>query len=155
MTIPEIPDGAVLPYYDLTESRLTNREVKDGGADIKTVYYPITGQYLQIGVVRRRTHRTITGGKAPIDEDLAKEDVAARFQMALGVQDVSVMEIVSQEIAVQTWLDCDLIIDGESVRGCRWQQDDWSVVMYLTPTLIIYVILPNDHLTQPVRLSQI
>ncbi len=155
MTIPDIPDGAALPYYDLAEPRLVNREIKDGGSDIKTVEYPLADHYLQIGVVRRRTYRTLSGEKAPIDEKYAREDVAVRFQLMLGGRDGSDVIHRAKEMAAQPWLDCDLIIDDESVQGCRWRQDDWSVLMHLTPTLIIYAILPDDEMGNPVRLARL
>jgi hypothetical protein len=155
MTIPEIPDGATLPHYDLVGPRLANREVIDGGSDIKTVEYPLAEHYLQIGVVRRRTCRTSTGEKAPIGEEYAKENVAVRFQLTLGVPDGSDVIHLAKEIAAQQWQAYPLVIDGEQVHAHRWRQDGWSAVMYLTPTLIIYAILPDDHITQPIRLGRL
>lgn len=155
MAIREVPDGVDLPYYDLLEPQLAGREVKDGGPDIKTIYYPLADSYLEIGAIRRRTHRTVKGEKAPLDEELAKENVAVRLQLSLGTPDASSIDAVAKGIAAQPWLDCDLTIDGESVRGCRWRQDGWSVVVYLTPTLIIYVILPDDEIADPIQLAQL
>ncbi len=155
MTIPEIPDGATLPHYDLVEPRLANREVIDGGPDIKVVEYPLDKHYLQIGVVRRRTCRTSTGEKAPIDEEYAKENVAVRFQLTIGVREGADVIHVAKEIAAQQWQDCPVVIDGELVHAHRWRQDGWSVIMYLTPTLIIYAIVPDDLLSQTISLTRI
>jgi hypothetical protein len=155
MAIREVPDGVDLPYYDLVEPQPADREVKDGGHDIKIISYPVADNHLEIGVIRRRTHRTTRGEKAPLDEELAKENIAVRLQLSLGTPDASSVDVIAKEIAAQPWLDCDLTIDDESVRGCRWRQDGWSAVMYLTPTLIIYVILPDDQVVQPVRLRQL
>jgi hypothetical protein len=155
MAIREVPDGGDLPYYDLLEPRLAGREAKDGGPDIKTIYYPIAENYLEIGVIRRRTHRTVDGEKAPLDEELAKENVAVRLQLSLGTPDASSIDAVAKEIASKPWFDCDLAIDGQSVRGCRWRQDGWSAVIYLTPTLIIYAILPDDGMAEPIQLAQL
>jgi hypothetical protein len=154
VVIPEVRDGATLPYYDLAESRLAGREVQDGGPDIKCVFYPLADHDVQIGVVRRRTGRDLSGQKIPIGEVYAKENVFIRFQLALGGRDVSAIETLSKEV-IQQWLDCDLIIDGEVMQACRWGQDEWSVVMYLTPTLIIYAITPDDQVPQPIRLTKL
>ncbi len=48
-----------------------------------------------------------------------------------------------------------MVIDGELVDAQRWQQDGWSVVMYLTPTLIIYAVLPDDEMADPIQLAQL
>ncbi|HEV3323781.1 MAG TPA: hypothetical protein VG147_16515 [Solirubrobacteraceae bacterium] len=48
-----------------------------------------------------------------------------------------------------------MVIDGELVDAQRWQQDGWSVVTHLTPTLIIYAILPDDEMAGPIELAQL
>jgi hypothetical protein len=155
MTILEVADGTALPYYELVEPRLPDRDAQDGGEDLKSVFYTHTEGDVEIGTMRRRTHRTSTGEKAPVAEELARVSVAIRLLLELGMKDGSAITDRAKEIASRQWIDCDMVIDGELVDAQRWQQDGWSVVTHLTPTLIIYAILPDDEMTGPIELAQL
>jgi hypothetical protein len=155
MTIPEVPDGTTLPYYELVRPQLPDRDIQDGGEDLKSVFYTHTDGDAEIGTMRRRTHRMSTGEKAPVAEELARVSVATRLLLELGMKDGSAITDRAKEIAAQQWMDCDMVLDGELVNAQKWQQDGWSVVMYLTPTLIIYAILPDDSMTGAMQLAQL
>jgi hypothetical protein len=134
---------------------LPDRETKDGGEDIKSVFYTHTDGDVEIGTMRRRTHRTSAGEKAPIAEQPARVSVVVRLLLERGMRDGSIIIDRAKEIAAQRWIDCDMVIDGELVDAQRWQQDGWSVVTHLTPTLIIYAILPDDEMAGPIELAQL
>jgi hypothetical protein len=155
MTIPAIPDGAALPYYELVEPQLPDRDIQDGGEDLKSAFYTHADGDVQIGTMRRRTHRTSTGEKAPVAEELARVSVAIRLLLELGMKDGSAITDRAKEIASQQWIDSDMVIDGELVDAQRWRQDGWSAVIHLTPTLIIYAILPDDEIAGPIQVAQL
>lgn len=153
MAIPIIPDGAALPYYELVEPQLQDRDIQDGGEDLKSIFYTHKIGDVEIGTMRRRTHRTSTGDKAPVAGELARVSVTIRLLLALGMRDGSVIIDRAKEIASQRWIDCDMVIDGELVDAQKWQQDGWCALIYLTPTLIIYAILPDDGMAEPIQLA--
>lgn len=155
MTIAEVPDGAGLPYYELVRPRLPDRETKDGGGDLKSIFYTHAEGDVEIGTIRRRTRRTATGEKASVGEENARESVAISLLLGLGMRDSLAVTDQAKHIASQRWIDCDMIVDGEQLKAQRWRQDGWSAVMYLTPTLIIYAILPDDEITEPIQLARV